>query len=394
MRILSVHNRYQQRGGEDQVFESESSLLERYGHQVRRLEFTNDTIPANPGLAQQLRLAASTIWSPASADRVREQLRGWKADVVHFTNTFPIASPAVYAAAKGEGATVVQTVQNYRLICPSANLYRNGDICEECVGRAIPWPGIVHACYRGSRKETAVVTAMITAHRLRGTWHNDIDAYIAATNTSRDKLIEGGLPAEKTHVKPNFVNPRVAVTPRDENTFLFAGRLVPEKGIHTLIAAAQQLPCSISIRVAGNGPLTPDVIAVGSPIVPIGSLKPERLADEMGRTQALLFPSEWYEPFGLVAIEAFSISTPVIAARTGGIPEIVQHGRTGLLFDPGSADDLAAKILWAIEHPEELRRMGENAQKEYEAKYSPERNYRMLMHIYEQAIDQTRHCRR
>src|SRR5262245_40071540 len=172
MRILLVHNFYQQAGGEDQVFADETKLLRDHGDAVEQFTVHNDAVQQMGRLA----LARRTVWNKDSYRALRDAVRAHHAEIVHFHNTFPLISPAGYKAAHDEGAAVVQTLHNYRLMCPTATFYRDGGVCEDCLGRSIPWPGIAHACYRDSRSASAVVAAMLTVHRARGTWQHAVDA--------------------------------------------------------------------------------------------------------------------------------------------------------------------------------------------------------------------------
>jgi glycosyltransferase involved in cell wall biosynthesis len=286
----------------------------------------------------------------------------------------------------------VQSLRNYRLLCPSATFFRDGHVCEDCLGKAVPLPGVVHACYRESRPQSSVVASMITFHRLRRTWQRDVDRFVALTTFSRDKFVEGGLPPERIVVKPNSVDIPFNGAKGEANGFLFVGRLSEEKGVRTLLSSWRDLS-DLQLTVIGDGQLRDQVrdVANRNPDLKMrGRVSSNQTYAHMRAAQALIFPSEWYETFGRVAIEAFAQRTPVIAARIGAIAEVVRDGETGLHFAPGSAEDLAAKVRWAADHPDEMRRMGDNARREYEEKYTPERNYAMLMDIYHQAIDHAR----
>jgi glycosyltransferase involved in cell wall biosynthesis len=258
---------------------------------------------------------------------------------------------------------------------------------------------------------------MLGAHRWLGTWNEVVDCYIALTEFSRRKFIEGGLPPEKIVVKPNFVSPDplegcsgdvpIAESkmtdggprsgrgrrqpPLPEGYALYVGRLSYEKGVRTMLRAWQKT--NTPLCVVGDGPLRQeledDASSHGlSHVCFHGRLASDELMPLMKRTRFLIFPSEWYETFGLVAAEAFACGVPVIASRLGAMQEIVADGRTGLHFTAGDADDLAAKVEWAWTHPEEMQAMGRAARAEYEAKYTAERNYEMLMSIYERVL----HC--
>lgn len=383
-KVLLCHNFYQQLGGEDVVFAAERDLLRRYGHEVFEYTDTNDRINGMNRLA----LAGTTIWSRAAHRTIGEMVQETDADIVHFHNTFPLLSPSVYSACRKAGAAVVQTLHNYRLICPNGLLFRDGAPCEDCIGRTPPLPGVIHACYGGSRAQSAVTAAMLTGHRLRGTWCEDIDVYIALTEFSRRKLTQGGLAAEKVVVKPNFIDPAPDPGPPGGDFFLFAGRLDEGKGVKTLLKAWTSSSSPAPLRIAGNGALLGDVneAMIESPMIEhLGQIDRTSLIDQMQQSRALVFPSQWYENFPVTLVEAFACGLPVIVSRIGAMAEIVDDGRTGLLFNPGDPEDLRAKVRWAWEHPDELDRMGSEARREYEAKYTGDENYRQLMEIYDRA---------
>jgi glycosyltransferase involved in cell wall biosynthesis len=310
--------------------------------------------------------------------------------VAHFHNTFPLVSPAGYYAAKAEGVPVVQTLHNYRLLCPNALFFRDGRVCEDCMSKVIPWPGVVHKCYRGSRAASGLVTAMLTTHRVLRTWTEMVDAYVALTEFARRKFVEGGLPAEKMVVKPNFVYPDPGPGEGRGGYALFVGRLSPEKGVGTLLAAWERLDRPVPLKVVGDGPLREQVVEAPDrrPCVEYLGYRPaEEVHGLMKEASMLVCPSEWYETFGRVAAEAFATATPVIAADIGAIAELVEHGHTGLRFRPGDPEDLAAQVGWFLSHPEEHARMRREARAEFEAKYTAERNHQMMMEIYESALE-------
>ena len=382
MEILIVHNYYQQSGGEDQVFTDEANLLEAQGHQVLRYTVHNNAVAnINP-----MTLAGVTVWNRTIYRELRQLLRQEKPQVVHFHNSFPLISPAAYYAARAEGVPVVQTLHNYRLLCPNAVFFRDGQVCEDCLGKFVPWPGVVHACYKGSRATTGMVAAMLTVHRVLQTWTETVDLYIALTQFARQKFIQGGFPAEKIVVKPNFVHPDPGPGEGCGGYALFVGRLSPEKGIGLLLTAWEKLRGKVALKIVGDGPLAPQVVKEVGRLPGVEWLE-RRSSDEvyelMGKAKMLILPSEWYETFGRVAVEAFAKGTPVIAANIGAVAELVESGRTGLNFRPSDPEDLAAKVEWALTHPDVLARMRQEARAEFEAKYTAEQNYQMLMEIYE-----------
>lgn len=388
MKILLIHNYYQQPGGEDAVFEQEIQLLQSAGHTVIEYKRSNTEIQSS-GVAGKVAAAKRTVWASDSAQALRRLIYEQKPDIVHFHNTHFMISPSAYYACKQHGVPVVQTIHNYRLICPNALLLRDGRVCEDCLGKTPPWPGIVHKCYRGSRMQTAAVAAMLTFHRLRQTWTKQVDRYIALTEFARQKLIEGGLPPEKITVKSNFVSPDPGIGTGDGEYALFVGRLSPEKGVDVLLDAWQQLGNKLPLKVVGDGPLSAMCWGIAGQtgnVTALGSLSPSEVYAMMAKATCVIVPSVAYETFGRVIIEAFACGTPAIVSDLGALAELVESGRTGLHFRPGDANDLAAKVEWLLDHPEELADMRRNARAEYEAKYTAERNYEMLMAIYEDVL--------
>ena len=381
MKVLAVHNYYQQAGGEDRVFVEEADLLEANGHEVVRYCMHNERVPTMNAAT----LARDTLWNVSAHKDLEVVIRRERPRVAHFHNTFPLVSPAGYYAARAAGVPVVQTLHNYRLLCPNALFYRDGGPCEDCLGKAVTWPGVVHRCYRGSLAASAVVTAMLSAHRAARTWTRTVDAYIALTEFARRKFIEGGLPAGKIVVKPNFVRPDPGPGGGQGGFALFVGRLSPEKGVGTLLKAWRRLGERLPLKIVGDGPLAGRVISAARwPYVEYLGHKPaEEVRALMKEARLLVFPSEWYETFGRVAAEAFAAGTPVIAADIGAVAEVVDDGRTGLRFRSGDAGHLAAQVERTLSRPEEYARMRREARAEFEDKYTAERNYGMLMRIYE-----------
>jgi glycosyltransferase involved in cell wall biosynthesis len=382
-RVLVVHNFYQQPGGEDQVVRSELALLHAHGHAVRLYAEDNATIGSRPSL----RTAINTLWSAPSAHKLGQVLREFQPDIAHFHNTFPLISPAAYYACQSAGVPVVQTAHHYRWGCPSANLYRDGHLCTDCLGKPFALPSVLHGCYHNSSPTSAVIALMNTTHRLAGTWHDQVDRYIALSHFQRQILIEAGLPAERISVKSNFVDPDPGPSACHQPFMLFVGRLIPEKGIRTLLDVWRMLAGRVRLKIVGDSPLAHsvprDLLPDPLPNVEwLGQQAPAEVSRLMGEASALIVPSEWYEPFGLVVIEAFARGTPVIAARSGALPELVQHGQTGLLFTPGSQYDLLNQVHWAMSHPTELAEMGRQARDVFERKHTAEHNYRELLAIY------------
>jgi glycosyltransferase involved in cell wall biosynthesis len=390
MKVLMLHNRYQQRGGEDQAVESEERMLAAAGHSVARYDRRNAEIERFTILERAL-LPATTLWSRKSLVEVRRALARDRPQVAHFHNTFPLISAAAYSACRGTGIPIVQTLHNYRLLCPAATLFREGKPCERCLGKRVPWPGVLHACYRDSRATTAVVAGMLTLHRALGTGSEMVDVYIALSEFARNKFIAGGLPADKIMVKPNFIHPDPGADRSPSDYALYAGRLAGEKGLETLLAAWNKIGDRIPLVILGDGPLRAgleaEVKRLGLPSVRFGGLvNREMVLAAMKAARFLVVPSECYENFPTTIVEAFACGVPTIAARLGAVREIVADQNTGIHFIAGSADDLATKVDWAWTHPREMEAIGEAGRAEYLAKYTSDRNLRLLMDIYERAI--------
>lgn len=388
MRILLIHNFYQQPGGEDGVFRNEKALLERYGHEVSEFTRHNDEI-RNYSPLQKLKLFLNTAYNARLKWEFYQFVKQARPQVLHFHNTFPLISPAAYYVGRELNIPVVQTLHNYRFLCANALFYRDGRVCEDCLGKAFPWPGLLHACYRNSRLQTLPVSLMQALHRARKTWLSQIDVLIALTGFGREKMLQAGFSPDQVLVKPNFVDPDPGFSPERGDYFIFVGRLSPEKGLHTLLRAWEDLS-DIPLKIIGEGPLLADLQRIAAPRSPAavefwGRLPRREMLSRLRGAACLVLPSECYETFGLVAVEAFACGVPVIASRLGAMEEIVQEGRSGLLFTPGNAQDLAEKVLWAKANRERMQEMGRNARKEYETKYTAEQNYRILMEIYQRA---------
>lgn len=380
MRILSIHNRYQIRGGEEECYEAEIDLLREKGHTVDIYEESNDRI-AELG---SLKTAIRTIWSQESYQAIQRRLAEQTYDVVHVQNFFPLISPAIYYAAKERGVPVVQTLHNYRLLCPNAKFFRDDRVCEDCLGQFMPWPGIVHGCYRESRAASGSVATMIAVHRAMRTWTKMVDRYIVLTEFAREKFIQGGIPADKLIVKPNFV-PDPGLGKGTGGYALYAGRLSPEKGIGLLLSAWEQLGNQIPLKIVGDGPLVDRVTeaAKTNPRVEYLGRKPlDEVYTLLKAATFLAFPSQWYEGLPRILIESFAVGTPAIATNLGSMSSLVKPYSTGLHFQVGNTEDLIQQVKWFLANPEQVRQMRQEARAEFESKYTAQANYNQLMEIY------------
>jgi len=400
MRILTLHTYYEQPGGEDEVFMAEAALLQERGHEVIKITFHNRDLE----ILSRWRQAPVTLWNWRAYRHVREAIQNQQPQVVHVHNTFPLASPAVIHGARAEGVPVVVSLHNPRLMCPSANFWYRGRLCTQCLGKFFAWPGVMRGCYRGSKLYTLGVAAMVSLHKCLGTWSRLVDKYIVFTELYRDLFIQAGIPASKIAIKPHFVadpkgllfrrSPMEIACESDEKYAIFVGRLDPEKGILPLINAWKILHAQglkIRLKIRGHGRLSSwiwqEVQTHGLDVECLPRLSKEDLFQLIANAQFLVWPSEgWYETFGLVAVEAFACGTPVLASGTGVALSIVRDGVTGIFFRPGDPEDLAVKVRWLLAYPEKLSQMRKEARAEYESKYTPEKNYELLMDIYSKVI--------
>jgi glycosyltransferase involved in cell wall biosynthesis len=394
MRVLVVHESYQQRGGEDAVAAAEAEQLELHGHTVLRYSRHNDELRGQ-GPLRIVRAGIETVWATRSIRDLERLLLTSKPEVVHFHNTLPLISPAAYYVCARRGIPVVQTLHNYRLVCPAATFLRDGHLCEECLGSPVAWKAVAYGCYRGSRAASAAVTAMLATHRGLRTWQTKVDAYIALSEFARRKHIAGGLPAQRFVVKPNFVYPDPGCRASEEigKYALFVGRLSEEKGLRGLLAAWKRLGRPIPLFLLGEGPMrdeiAPQIGSSGlSEATLLGSVPRDEVLRWMRGARFLVCPSHWFEGCPLVIVEAFASGIPVIATGHGPTAEMIDHGRTGLHVVPGDAADLAAKVEWAWTHPQEMQVMGEAARKEFETKYTAQKNYSQLLALYQRLVEQ------
>jgi glycosyltransferase involved in cell wall biosynthesis len=385
MKLLIIHNSYRQPGGEDVVFEQERQMLQGEGHVVAVYRRSNWE-PEAQSLLGQARLVPKVVWSSDARKEIAQLLHKHRPDLVHVHNTFFMISPSIYEACEEAGVPVVQTLHNYRLMCPAATFFRNGHVCEECMEHSL-WNSVLHGCYRGSRPATAVVAIMLAIHRQLRTYARKNQSFIALTEFSRSKFIQGGLPGSRIFVKPNFVHPDPGLGSGNREYAVFVGRLSPEKRVSTLLQAWQRLPERIPLLIIGGGPERPHLEsdAKRQDIEGIyfqGPLPRNHTIAAIQNARFLVFPSEWYENFPVTIVEAFASGTPVLASRLGAMREIIEDGRTGLFFEPGNPDDLARTVAWAWSHRYHLDQMGRQVRREYETKYTAAVNYRQLMSIY------------
>jgi len=387
MRILMMHNFYQSPGGgEDQSFRQEVALLRTHGHDVVEYTVSNDDVKPLGPARTAWHLLRHAAWSAPQAERVGRLVRDVRPDIAHVQNFWFMLTPSVHHACRTAGVPVVQHLRNYRLGCLNGNCLRRGAACELCIGRR-PWRGILYRCYRLSVVSSWTVYRMVMLNRRRGTWRDDVDAFICLTRQSRERMIRIGLAPEKIHLRANFVHEPPPAGSRANDAALFVGRISPEKGFDVLTAAWRSLPhprpplrvCGSSLEEFGQAQreaFRRDGIEM------LGHMPRERVMRELQNCRFVVMPTVCFENMPRVIVEAFAAGTPVIGSRIGAVAEMIEDGRTGYLFEAGNARDLADRIARALAQPDEVARMGRQARLEFEAKYSPDRAHESLLTIY------------
>lgn len=390
MRVLLVHNYYQQRGGEDQCFEDEIRVLTDHGVKVDCLSVHNDSIHER----NKVGVALGTVWSRESARMIRERIDAFQPDVMHAMNTFPLLSPSVLKAAKHKHVAVVQEVANYRFACAGAFLFRDGAVCEACLHSWLPLAAIRHRCYRNSLAGSATLATSIFLHRILKTWNRNVDVFLTPSQTTRGKMVEFGIDASKIVIKPNALDLDPGFTPHYEDYFVFVGRLSPEKGLGVLLKTWTLNPQFPKLKIIGDGPdshLVQSASACDSRIEWLGKRPLAELLDTVGRASFLIMPSVWHEAFGRTTIEAFAKGTPVIGSRIGGTAEIISHGINGFLCEPNNPQSLGHAVTHALSlSSSDVAKMRLAARESFEKNYTAEANLHGLLSAYHTAISRVK----
>ena len=383
MKILLVHNTYQQPGGEDAVFKNEGELLSDNGNTVVREMQTNDRIK---GLRQKIKAAINTIYSLPAKKAFTQLLKKQKPEVIHVHNFFPLFTPAIFYAAKALKIPTVLTLHNYRIVCPTSLLMHQGKINERSI-KSGPFWTVRHKVYKDSTFGTFILASMILFHKLIGTWRHKVDRFVVLTEFAKNKFIEAGLPAEKIIVKPNFIpdpQKEKCVIKKHGGYAIYVGRLSAEKGISTLLAAWKNI--DHPIKIVGNGPMMDEVIAAKNPNIEIlGFQTNEEVQKLIQHADFLIMPSEWYEGFPMTLLESFANATPALVSDIGSLSEIVEHEKNGLKFEAGNVESLTQAVQSFLNHSNK-NEMALHARETYLTNYTPSKNYRLLMSIYNDAI--------
>lgn len=386
LRVLMAHNYYQIPGGEGRSFKAECELLRANGHHVSTYTRHNDEIHN----LSSIRTAIDTHFSMRTYREVRRLIRADQIQLLHCQNTFPLISPAIYYAAADCGVPVVQHIRNYRLVCPTAVLFRDGGPCYECVGRRLPTPAIQHRCYRGSLAASVVAASYASLHRLLGTWSRHVGAFICLNSFTAGFLATIGISPERVFVRPNFIWPPGG--PHQRSTIgdyaLYVGRLSEEKGIRFMLESWPTTP-SVPLKIAGTGELKDDLHAVfggHASIEFLGQVEGKELERLMSGARMLVFPSLWLEGQPRSIIEALQAGVPVVASDLGAMREMLAASGAGRLFRPGDPDSFRAALLAIWSNEATALAMSKAAALQFARDHSVESAYSTLRRIYDAAL--------
>jgi glycosyltransferase involved in cell wall biosynthesis len=392
MKVVQIHNFYKDRGGECGVVEAQRRLLEEHGNIVLQFAADSGEIGRMPLLQQGLNYL-QIPWNSGVAQRLFNFVHKHRPDVAHVHNVFPLFSPSVYQALSQAGVPVVQTVHNYRFLCPNGLFYINGEVCEACQDNGY-WEAVRNRCMHGNVATSALYAAAIAWGWRSGIFQSCIDRHIALNAFVAGKLMAAGVPEEKIHICGNFVGEFAEVTAAKKRYALYLGRLSSEKGLTTLLAAARLVP-ELSLKIAGTGPLEDNLRRlIDEPdmghIELIGYVSGEIKRCLIAEALCTVVPSECYENFPLSLAESLSLGTPVIASRIGGLPELIEHHRTGLLFSAGNVEALADCLRWMSRNASDAREMAAIALVTARERFSPQRHFEQLMEIYDDTVSEHR----
>lgn len=383
MRILQLHTRYREPGGEDAVASAEADLLRSVGHEVVRHEAINPGGPLRA--AGALALAP---WNPAAAFRVGQLAARIRPDVAHVHNTWFTLSPSVITSLSRRGIPVVLTLHNYRLLCANAQLFRAGRPCEDCVG-STSLHGIRHRCYRGSTLASTAAALTIASNRSLNTWSRGVDRFVALTSFARSLFVAGGLPGERISVRRNCtVDPGLRRSaPSESQEILFVGRLSPEKGLDVALDAwAMGPPPGMRLVVVGDGPMRQELASRRLPEVEfVGQLPKKEVTQRLLRARALVFPSVWYEAQGMVLLEAMAAGAAVLASDLGGTAEVLGTSGQRPLVRPGDPRAWAQAMMGLLD-PLAVDQAGRAGRERFLAAFTPELGLATLVRVYEEAI--------
>ncbi|UZQ50354.1 glycosyltransferase family 4 protein [Clostridium kluyveri] len=382
-RVLIVHNYYQVSGGEDIVVSNEKKMLEDNGHKVIVYSRNNSEIKKMDKF-QKLCLLSTVVFSIKTYREVKKIIKAKDIDIVHVHNTLSLISPSVYYAAISCNVPVIQTIHNFRLLCPGATFYRDGVICEDCVTKGLKC-AVKHKCYRGSRVQTLACIVILTAHRLLGIYKKI--NYICLTDFNKKKLLQlnsdgkNRIDESKVFVKPNFVNTYKRIIPYElrSQQFVFVGRLDKLKGIGLLLEAWKEIK-DFDLIICGVGPeenwCRKFIEKNGMTNVNMmGHIPNTQVMDIIAKSKALILPTRWYEGFPMTIVESWGVGTPVIGSNIGNVGNLIKSGINGFKFEFDSVESLQKVIRqkYNVSIDELIK---------YKLYYSAANNYKQLFMIY------------
>ncbi len=395
MKILVVHN-FHRRGsasGDDQVYKSETVLLEANGNEVIRYFVSNDEFDA-AGIMGKLCATFGMLWSFKNYRGLKELIRKERPDLVHIHTFFPLLSPSVLYAAKRMKIPVVATLHDTRFICPCSTSLRGEKICNEC-GDGHYLRMFKYGCFKGSRLQSLIVALIFKYHRIRRSFYDQIDHYICLNDNQIRLLVSVGFSENKISKKYNFVPDAdaeikpVKTSDIPERYVVFYGRIGEEKGVRILMRIWDEID-DIPLVIMGGGPLEDEVRswALNKDNVKfMGYINHDECLSVVKGCEFVVFPSIWYEGCSMVEIEAQSLGKGLIATDLGFSSEAVEDGYNGYKVPLGNVDKFRDIIRQLWEDPSKCDEIGLNARREYEAKYRPKDNYLKLRDIYEKVID-------
>lgn len=382
-KVLIVHNYYQLPGGEDTVVENEKNMLLENGHDVVLYTRHNDEIKSK-GILGKLMLPFDTIFSFKTYREVKKKIKEESINIVHVHNTLPLVSPSVYYSAKHCKVPVIQTIHNFRLLCPAATFTRDNKICEECIEKSLIC-SIKNKCYRGSLIQSVLSAFTLSFHRLIGTY-NKIDNYIVLTEFNKSKLMNL-VSEDKISIKPNFVKrSNEIVENNNKEYFLFLGRIDELKGVRILVEAWKEINSS-KLLIVGKGPLENKINKYIKDndiknIELLGFKQKDKVIELINGAKALIVPSKWYEGFPMTIVESLSLGTPVIASDIGNLSTIINDEQNGLLFKYDDKESLIRRVKEIDDNNELLEKLSKGAINSFNKHYNSIKNYELLINVY------------
>ena len=392
------------RGGAERCFLDLTALLIANGHEVIPFSMDNEKnydsqysdyfvsyidfpslLNGRSGIKRKFDIAERVIYSREANRNITQLISDTRPDIVHIHGIAHEISPSILPAIKKANIPIVQTLHDYKLLCPNTNFVSQNHVCEQCKGHRY-YNVIRNRCKRGSLGASILAGVEMYTHKAMQIYERNVDVFISPSKFLQGKVKEYGIKNEVAHI-PNFINIE-SFTPcyQPENYFLFFGRLAKVKGVMTLLKAMRQVKRS-QLLIAGTGELQASLDAYVQEqnitnVTFLGYQTTEKIIPLIQKAAFSVIPSEWYENYSMSVIESLACGTPVVGANIGGIPELVIDNQTGLLFDSGNADQLARNIQFMVDNPELASEMGKNGRKLVETINTPEKHYQETIEIY------------